>query len=944
MIKNTTKNREVLSDDFVNRIAGWAAGYVVPNIFNQFISLLESEAKRHYFSRTAESNLIRILTASYDKSIVINDTVKYPHYAEILILISVNSNYLTDILVRNPEYFFWITTPSTLKVKLTENYLITDIENVLSAYKNFSTKVNALRNFKRKEILRIGLKDLTGTAELKEITEELSLLAKTISSVLFELCYKEVLNKYEIENIKRQYCLAALGKLGGNELNYSSDIDLILFFDKNTKIKNKEYFEILVEAAYLFIEQATAITGYGFLYRVDFRLRPDGRNSPLARTAASYISYYESRGEDWERQMLIKTSFVAGSKFLYNKFFNYLTHFIYPSSFLISPVEQIKKMKANIERKLKREDNIKLIAGGIRDIEFSVQALQLLNGGKNKNLRTGNTLTAIDKLFETGLLSQDEKLIFKEAYLLYRNIEHYLQLMNDTQTHTIPAEGELFEKLSNYLGFKNSSAFSNEVNERRKKVQLIFSSITGSESDSVKVPNIFESIDFFEKTKALSNIDFLREGKGIFEQKTFDKQTLNAFSKIEPHIAGYLRNSLNPDLVLQNFVRVIRPAGIPSVWYSQFSDRTLLNAFLNLCEHSQKTIDLFAEDEELRDYFLTKKVFEKLTFKNIKTIGVKKLLFILSVQFSIGKITAEEVSTYLKKNIEHQISSVCGDFLIENNFTFKFFLAAMGSLGAGEMNFNSDIDLIFIAEKLNLQTNAEKDVQNLLGVLKEKLKPFAVDCRLRPEGKNSRLLWDLISCEKYFSTRARIWELQTLTKLSFLTGDKKSFNSFVSIIKSRIKKENCGLVKKEIIEMRNKLVPQKLFLAANSFNIKKNRGGLADIEFLIQYLILCNAGLYNKCLAKGSIKSIREIIFQKPELSEIEKLIDTFRFLKMIELLNQNIFNSQSSVLPVSEEKLRVLAARLNFKNYNELMNEIELTSDFNREMFDKYLIKDARG
>jgi len=943
MIKKIISSREVLSEDFVNGITGWAAGYVSPDILEQFISLLETEAKKHYFTRNAGSNLVRMLTASYDKSNLINDTIRYPHYAEFLIRVSVNSNYLTDILVRNPEYFSWIATPSILQKKLTEDFFISSIEKVLSAYKNFNTKVNALRNYKRKEILRIGLKDITGTADLNEITLELSLLAKTISSVLFELCYRVVLNKYGIHNIKRKYCLAALGKLGGNELNYSSDIDLILFYDKNVRIKNKEYFELLVEAAQLFIEQQSTVTGFGFLYRVDFRLRPDGKNSPLAGTMSGYISYYESRGEDWERQMLIKTSFVAGSKILYKKFFDYLSRFIYPSSFLVSPVEQIKMMKLNIERKLNSDDNIKLIPGGIRDIEFSVQALQLLNGGANKKIRTGNTLSAVKKLFDSGLLSTGEKIVFEDAYVMYRKIEHYLQLMNDTQTHTIPAQGELLEKLSYYLGYKDSKDFFRSLNEHKRKVQSIFYSIAGSPSSGSENINIFSAINFSYKTNALRNLDFLREGKGIFEQKTFDKRTSESFNKIEYLIWDYLKNALNPDLVLQNFVRVIRPAAIPSVWYSQFSDNSLLTAFLHLCEYSQKAIDLFAEDKDLRDYFLTKKVFEKLSLKNIKYIEVKKLLFVLSVQFSLGKINAEEVSSFLKKNIDHQISSVCSEFIKGHKFTFNFFIAAMGSCGAAEMNFNSDIDLIFVADKLTPNNNVEKDFQNLLGILKEKLKPFEVDCRLRPEGKYSPLLWDLINYEKYFSTRARIWELQTLTKLSFIAGDKKSFNYFVSIIRRRIKKENCRVVKKEIMEMRNKLVPSGSALVSNSFNVKKSQGGLADVEFLIQYFILCSPNLYNKCRAKGAIKSLKEIMKQKTELHEIEKLTDTFRFFKTIELLNQNLFNSQSDALPVTEEKLRVYAALLNFKSSSDFLNKIKLTADINQKMFDKYLVKDAR-
>ncbi|MBZ0201317.1 MAG: hypothetical protein K8H86_15720, partial [Ignavibacteriaceae bacterium] len=707
--------------------------------------------------------------------------------------------------------------------------------------------------------LRIGLSDLTGSAGLKEITENLSFLAAAISTELFSLCYNEILGKYKIENKKREYCLAALGKLGGKELNYSSDIDLILFFDNNTKIKNKEYFELLVEAAYLFIEQATAVTGSGYLYRVDFRLRPDGRNSPLAGTLPIYLSYYESRGEDWERQMLIKASFVAGSKKLFYKFSDYLSHFIYPSSISTSPVEQIKKMKWNIERKLKNEDNIKLVPGGIRDIEFSIQALQLLNGGKNKLLRSGNSLTTIHNLFEAKLLSAEEANIFETAYIFYRKVEHYLQLMNDAQTHTIPSEGEQLEKLSSYLGYNSSDDFKNDLENNRELVKNIFSSIMDIETGSEEMPNIIASIKFLDKTKALRNLDFLREGKGIFEQKTFDNQTLSNFSRIESKIEKYLLKSQNPDFVLQNFVRLIRPVPIPSMIYSQLNDNFLLNNFLNICEYSQRAVDLFAEDDELRDYFITKKVFEKLTLQHVSPVKTKKLLFILSVQFTAGLISPEFISEYLKKFVYLQITHCTETFSKEKNFPFNFFVAAMGSLGAGEMSFNSDIDLIFVADKLEPGENFEKPFNKLLHDLKENLKPFEVDCRLRPEGKSSQLLWDLKEYKKYISNRARIWELQAFTKLSFITGSKKDFKKFAAFIKNRIEKEDHSVIKNEIAVMRKNMMPQTTVSFSNSFNLKKSSGGLADIEFLIEYFILCNPILYNKCRGKNISKSIKLI-------------------------------------------------------------------------------------
>ncbi len=189
---------------------------------------------------------------------------------------------------------------------------------------------------------------------------------------------------------------------------------------------------------------------------------------PLCGSYSEYIRYYETRGEDWERQMLIKANYLCGSESLYKKFSDSVSRFIYPATFSVSPIEQIRKLKSSIELRNKSDENIKLVSGGIRDIEFSIQALQLLNGGKNLEIRTGNSLDAIDKLLKRNILSEEEAIIFSYAYNFYRKAEHYLQLMNDLQTHKIPAEGEIAEKLAYYLDIKRFEIFKEQFKEIKK--------------------------------------------------------------------------------------------------------------------------------------------------------------------------------------------------------------------------------------------------------------------------------------------------------------------------------------------------------------------------------------------------------------------------------------------------------------------------------------------
>ncbi len=931
------KKNYKLSKEFITKLTEQTAGYISPENFESVISLFEKEISQRFYTFSAESNLLRIILAMYDKVTLLNECIKYPHYAELLILISTNSNYLTDILVRNPEYFYWIVNPSTVEYNLELRKFSASIKDVTLPFNSFLAKVNTLRRLKRKEILRIGAKDILGKAHLREITEELSIIAKAITAELFSICYSEVLKKYGLKNINGKFCLIALGKLGGNELNYSSDIDLIIFYDKDYTLANKKkYSEILIEAIYLFIESASSITSEGYIYRVDFRLRPEGKNSPLCKSLNEYLNYYESSGEDWERQMLIKMDFVYGSQSLYKSFSNFLNPFIYPLSFSNSPVEQIKKLKSEIEKRLTDED-IKLISGGIRDIEFSVQALQLLNGGQNDFLKTPNTLEAIERLLSSKLITEQESDILTKAYILYRRIEHYLQLMNDAQTHTIPQEGETLEKLSAYLGYNSSTEFKNAVFENRKAVVNINNSILGVEYESEKILEPTTAIKFENKSKALADLQFLREGKGLLGHKQFDKASIDCFLKIEPDLINYLKYSTNPDRVLSNFVRIFRSISIPSIWYREFENKKFFESFLKICEFSQFAVDIFAEDERLLENILTRKVFEIINIKNLEPSSAKNILFRTAVQYSLGLLSSISVAKILKQNFKLIIESVFYKFLHDKIKESDFAIAAMGSLGSDEMTFTSDIDLIFIVNDLNFYPKIQKDFQALLLKLKEELKPVEVDCRLRPEGKSSMLVWDLGSYQNYILTRARTWELQAFCKLDYIAGNKKIFDALLPSIKQRIQKIDKNILRADILEMRKKLYPAYTAITKN-FNIKRSRGGIYDIEFLIQFILLSDHKIFSTYRRKRIDEIISSISRKNKKFLEINILKKNFTFLKDVELANQVIFRNTSSTLPSDKNKISAISRFMNYPASEELQKNISEIIKTNHSLFEKYL------
>ncbi len=296
-------------------------------------------------------------------------------------------------------------------------------------------------------------------------------------------------------------------------------------------------------------------------------------------------------------------------------------------------------------------------------------------------------------------------------------------------------------------------------------------------------------------------------------------------------------------------------------------------------------------------------------------------MFTLSVQITIGLITCNKLSEILSIYFFDQIKSISRQNFTDKEYS-QIFIAGMGSFSAGEMTFASDIDLIFGAKDLEAVNDVERKFQNLLLKFKEEFKPFEVDCRLRPEGKSSQLVWELKSYKIYLQSRARIWELQAFSKMNFIWGDKKSYSGLVTSLVQRIKSENKESIKKEMIGMRSKMYPSLSYLS-KSFYIKKNRGGISDIDFIIQYLLLCHADAYKKNIGKGKLKILKSLHENLPGSIDYDKLKSNFLFLKNLEISNQNIFNVSSNMIVKENKRYILYAHSLGLSSGNEFENKL---------------------
>ena len=918
---------------FAKKLFELTEGTIPSSLFEKILSRHESETSKFYFTSSSEANLIRIFSSIYDPAFFFQEISKFPHHGEILIAISASSNYLTDIVVRNPEYLYQIFDQEYLSKKLGYDSIRNEVDGA-ERFKSFNSKLNFLRQIKKRFILKIGLSDILGLDELTSITEQLSFLAKAINAKLFEICYRELLNRYNLQALNQKYCICALGKLGGNELNYSSDVDLILFYDFNEMVAgtNKEYHELLSEAAHLFIKSSTDVTDRGYIYRVDFRLRPDGKYSPLCKTLGDYIKYYETRGESWERQMLIKLDYLCGDEELYYQFNTFIQPYVYPSSFSFSIKDKIKQMKLNIERQYIEKENVKTFTGGIRDIEFAVQALQLINGGKTKSLRTGNTLKAISTLTEQKLLKTNECNILSGAYIFYRRIEHFLQLMNDTQTHIITENKELLNKLVVFLKMRSVEDFQEKLKTHRFKVRAIYESILSARKNINE--NIFTKAIFRNPLKAERNFAYLRNGVGLVGMKEFDTRTIELFGFLEPLLVKHLKKTFDPDKTLDNLVKVIRSSKFPSMWFNEFTNDKFFKNFMDICAHSQKAIDIISASGSSEEFFLSRKVFIKHP-EYLTEYSTTEIVLSLSVQYALGLISGKKLSETLSDFISEKIKSFFDD--LQPNY--KFFVAGLGSYGAMNMSFTSDIDLIIVADEVETHPDIQKDFQDFLTKAKEILKPFEIDFKLRPEGKNSPLVWGITNYEKYLHKRARVWEFQSLLKLDYVYGDKKLYTDFHKIVLNCFEMSSPQKTREEILKMYSSIQKQAVRVEGSGFNIKKDRGGLLTIDFVLQAVCLGNQKIFKKCLGMNFHKLFSSL---KTEIENLDLIIlrNNFNFLRQTELAIQNIFNSSNTRLPSSVEERSIIANFLKMKSVEEFEKQITNTIKSNNSLYEKYVGK----
>jgi [glutamine synthetase] adenylyltransferase / [glutamine synthetase]-adenylyl-L-tyrosine phosphorylase len=912
----------------------------------------------------AITNLLRFCEATLSRASLFNDLVKYPVALEVLAAILGQSQYLADILVRDPELFRWLTASDVLMTSPTTGMLVSEVQRIERMFQKPEKRLDSLRRLYRREVLRIGARDILGNATLETTTRDLSCLADILVEAACRIAEKELAEKFGGVP-KTPYAVIGLGKLGGGELNYSSDIDIVFVYgDEGTlpggkKATHHEFFNKLVER---FVHFLTEASGEGHLYRVDTRLRPESGMGPLARSVQSYLLYYESRGELWERQMLIKGRPVAGDRAFGEQFMRQLTPFIFPRTFFSRPTEAITRIKERIEAAVGSEENIKLQSGGIRDIEFIVQALQLVNGGRSEAIRSPNTLEAIDQLVRARFLTDHEGMILTVAYRFFRTLEHRLQTVLNTQTHTLPGGPEAMLALARKLGMQTGQDLRRAIDEHRREVTRIFKSvmkgddaadqpagieaILDGEVGEERVSAILSTMGFRDGHRAAKILRSMVSGGGLSGDRVLDVRGKEALRSVSDRVFPFVVQSPDPETTLNNIALLAGAAQFPGQFFRELQEEGFRKLVLTVCASSTRLTRGLARDGLLMELLSSNRAILAQPWDGKRPRGMSVALLKsreelrAGIRFVLGLSSFRDFTVELSRLADEALASVFEEECRKQGSRRPALaLFAVGKFGTRELSLDADLDLIFVGEQKSKAASdmMEKIASSLIRRMTDvggAGKLYDIDARLRPEGRSAPLVVDKRAYAHYLEQRASLWERQSLTRLRFVCGDADLGEEVAKVVSAFVYEAplNRGWTA-EIVSMRRKVETRSHVRTSAFHDVKLGAGGMVDIEFLAQMLQL-RYGRENRSLR---FHPTTEMIARSPaeilSREDASRLIGHYHFFRRIELAIRISMEERGTVLP-SGDQLEILARHLGHQGSAGLLHAVADGMKWTREKF----------
>ena len=876
------------------------------------------------------------------------------------------SRFLSEEILQNPQ---WLEELTEMNRVLSASDYKKRLGKFLKDQPEGKPLPLSLALFRRQQILRILLRDALGHCSLSETTEELSNLADAILHISYkrirtDLVARHGRPRYVDENGVVRECgmsVIALGKLGGRELNYSSDIDLMFVYTANGEtdgehpISNKEFYK---KVANQYTELLSTYTAEGLCYRMDLRLRPDGSLGEVCISLDGSRTYYQTRARDWELQMLIKARVAAGDPAAGRELLETVEPLIYSTTLDFSAVEEVSATRERISEKLSRRKlnkstfDVKLAPGGIRDIEFLVQCLQRLHGGRVPWLRHGGTMLALSRLSQKDLLSAAEFGRLISAYRFLRNLEHRLQFAEDRQTHTLPTSSRELDVLARKMpavqlgSAPSAEKLLQDLNAHLEAVQEIYErvihaqrpiyySLPPAAAPQIEAPEVVEPtssnlIRFLDErapalAQTVSHMQ-LRRGAGAFEhflEKLMPDSSLLALLNSDPRVARYTLDIFGhspyfaeelvrvPELI-QEFYQLPLPADAEARGFAQFDDVS-----------------------DLRRYF-RREMFR------IQAASICQHVPVFETLQQTSELADTAIAACYRMAVEH-VAALHPPANTGYRPGQQLMVIALGRLGMREFDLASDADLVFVlpdedhAENLFWTRVAERIVDLITAYTGTGIM-FTVDTRLRPNGSAGALLQSEAAYKEYFAKHAEAWEGIAYMKSRAVAGDTERATAFLNELQKVDWRRygQSGRSKKDLRQMRLRLEKEQ----GADHPLKAGHGGFYDIDFLLLYLRLKAGGLFYKVLNTPERVNIIEATGHL-ERADAEFLLDAATFYRAVDHALRIYSGHAEASLPNSDAHLQALTDLVRrwtpeHQNGQPLKAELAKIQNRTREIFDR--------
>lgn len=824
------------------------------------------------------------------------------------------------------------------------------LEAELAEVHDETALMRALRVFRRRVMVRIAWSQALSLVSEEDTLQQLSHLAETLivhaRNWLYDACCRDWGTPCSADGVPQPLLILGMGKLGGGELNFSSDIDLIFAWPEHgstqggrRELDNAQFFTRLGQRLIKVLDQPTQD---GFVYRVDMRLRPFGDSGPLVLSFAALEDYYQEQGRDWERYAMVKARIMGDDDGVYTgELRAMLRPFVFRRYIDFSVIQSLRNMKGMITREVRRrglKDNIKLGAGGIREIEFIVQVFQLIRGGREPSLQSRSLLPTLAAIEALHLLSETDAQALRAAYLFLRRLENLLQSINDEQTQTLPGDDLNRARLAWGMHLDDWAALTERLDTLMGEVRRVFNDLIGDDEESSQEEQLSEDwrelwqdtlqeddtpaglmhLSSDDRQRVLSQIaDFRKE----LDKRTIGPRGRQVLDSLMPHLLSEVCAREDAQVLLTRITPLLSGIVTRTTYLELLSEYPgALKHLIRLCAASPMVASQLARyplllDElldpsrlyqptatdayrdELRQYLLrVPEDDEEQQLEALRQFKQAQLLHIAAADIA-GTLPVMKVSDHLTWLAEAMIDAVVQQAWVQMVARYGqpthlrerngrgFAVIGYGKLGGWELGYSSDLDLVFLHDcPIDAMTDGEREIdgrqfylrlaQRIMHLFSTRTSSgilYEVDARLRPSGAAGMLVTTAEAFADYQQNEAWTWEHQALVRARVVYGDPQLQRQFDAVRRQIVTTARDGAVlQTEVREMREKMRAHLGGKQRDRFDIKTDAGGITDIEFITQYLVLRYAHDKPKLTRWSDNVRILELLAQNDIMDEQE--------------------------------------------------------------------------